>query len=102
MMDVVAVGSVLIACLVLASFAGKQKKQTGLACAESEPENVARLYLRKASDVDAYWLHAQMTNGKKYCIAAPWEVEATLTRLARVGLRLSAHDRALLEAAPKI
>lgn len=98
MLDVVGVGSIVIACLVLSSFAGKRKKQSGLALAESEPAKVARLYLRKASDVDAYWLHVQMTNGRKYCIAAPWDVEATLSRLARVGLHLPAQERALFEA----
>ena len=101
MLDVVGVGSVVIACLVLSSFAGKRKKQSGLALAEGDPGKVSRLYLRKASDVEAYWLHVQMTNGRKYCIAAPWDVEATLSRLGRVGLALSTQDRALLEASVK-
>lgn len=92
-----AVGAVIVA-LTLSSATGRRRKREGLAWVEAQPENVARLYLRAAAETDAFWLHAQMRNGKKRMIAAPWELDDTLRRLATRGLALSADDRAALDA----
>ncbi len=82
--------------LVLAYFYGKKKKEEGLERAQSAPETISRLFLRKDSETESHWLHAEMKTGKKVCIASPWEVEETLARLERVGLSLSSEDRARL------
>ena len=92
-----AVGAVIVA-LSLSWATGRRRKREGLAWVEAQPENVARLYLRAAAETDAFWLHAQMRNGKKRMIAAPWELDDTLRRLATRGLALSADDRAALDA----
>lgn len=95
---VLAVAAVL-SCVLAACMLGRQRKQEGLAWLERRPQDVARLYLRHAADVDAYWLHAEFRNGRKRMVAAPWEVEETLRRLAPLGLRLSAQDRDALARA---
>lgn len=94
------VGAMLAVVVVLvgAYFAGKRKKQNGLARALARPGEVARLYLRADADVDGFWLQAQLAGGKKLRLAAPWELEVTLARLAAVGLQLSAEDQAALLA----
>lgn len=89
MLEVTGVVVLVVAGLAASYFRGMRKKVDGLALAEAEPARVARLYLRRVSDVNAFWLHMQTTDGRKYCIAAPWELEDTLARLERVGLRLS-------------
>lgn len=92
MLEVAGVIVLVVAGLFASYFRGMRKKVDGLALAEAEPARVARLYLRRASDVNAFWLHMQTTDGRKYCIAAPWELEDTLARLEQVGLRLSQED----------
>lgn len=93
MSELVGVAAAVLTFVSAACMLGRKRKQEGLAWAESRPQDVARLYLRPASDVDAYWLHAEFRNGRKRMVAAPWEVEDTLRRLAPLGLRLSAQDR---------
>ncbi|WP_211163054.1 hypothetical protein [Aromatoleum diolicum] len=98
MMELLGASAAVIALLFIAYFVGSKKKREGLAWLEARPGDVSRLYLRAAPEIDAYWLHAEMKNGKKRVIAAPWEVEETLRRLASSGLRLSAEDQATLDA----
>ena len=88
---VIAVAAVL-SFILAACMLGRQRKQQALAWLESRPQDVARLYLRHASDVDAYWLHVEFRDGRKRAVAAPWEIDETLRRLAPLGLRLSAQD----------
>ncbi len=94
------IGAVVLVVGVLAGayVAGKRKKQGALARIEAEPSQVARLYLRADPEIDAFWLHAELRTGKKLRLAAPWDVDATLARLAAVGLQLSANDQAALAA----
>ncbi|HJV28772.1 MAG TPA: hypothetical protein VJ673_24055 [Aromatoleum sp.] len=99
MLDLLGAAALVVAFLFVLYFANRQRMQEGLAWLETQPENVARLYLRVTSEVDAYWLHVQMKDGKKRLIAAPWELEETLRRLEPLGLRLAENDRALVEAA---
>ncbi|MCK0508027.1 hypothetical protein [Aromatoleum anaerobium] len=98
MLELILATVAVIAALTLSSAFGRRRKREGLAWVEAQPENVVRLYLRAAADTDAYWLHAQMRNGKKRTIAAPWELDDTLRRLAVLGLALSADDRVALDA----
>lgn len=98
MLELIVAVVAVIAALALSHAAGRRRKREGLAWVEAQPENVARLYLRAAGDADGYWLHAEMQSGRKRMIAAPWELEATLGRLAARGLALSADDRAKLDA----
>lgn len=88
----------LTAALVVSYFTGKKKKREFLAKVQEKPQEVARIYLRHAAEVDSYWLHAELKSGKKARIAAPWEIDATLARLLSVGLQLSDNDKAALTA----
>lgn len=88
---VVAVAAVL-SFVLAACMLGRARKQQGLARVECRPREVARLYLRHAGEVDAYWLHAEFRDGRKGMVAAPWEIDEVLRRLAPLGLRLSAQD----------
>lgn len=99
MLELVGATAAVIVFLSISYLAGRRKKREGLAWLEAQPGNVARLYLRAAPEIDAYWLHAAMKNGRKRLVAAPWEVEETLRRLAPTGLRLSAEDQVAFEAA---
>ena len=99
MLELLGATAAVIVFLSISYFAGRRKKREGLAWLETQPGDVARLYLRAAPEIDAYWLHAAMKNGRKRLIAAPWEVEETLRRLEPTGLRLSAEDQAALDAA---
>jgi hypothetical protein len=94
------IGAVAIVVVVLAGscLAGKRKKQDGLARIEADPTLAARVYLRADAETGAFWLHAEMRTGKKLRLAAPWDLEATLARLATVDLHLSADDQAALAA----
>ena len=92
---VIAVGAV-VAVLVSSYFIGKKKKREGLASILERPESVARLYLRAAPEIEAYWLHAEFKTGKKVRIAAPWEIVDSLKRLEVLGLKLSKEDREAL------
>lgn len=85
---------IAVACLI-----GKQRQAQGRAQAFAAPETVRRLYLRKDADTGAHWLHAEMKNGRKFCIAPPWELKPMLARLEAVGLRLSVEERAELARA---
>jgi len=96
MEEVLAAVGAMLAVLFVSYLLGRQKKRDGLLRVETQPGNVARIYLRPDADIDACWLHAEMKNGKKACIAAPWEIADTLMRLEPLGLRLSAEDRAAL------
>lgn len=98
MLELIVAAAAVIAALALSHAAGRRRKREGLAWVEAQPENVARLYLRAAGDAEGYWLHAEMRSGKRRMIAAPWELDATLGRLASHGLRLSADDRRRLDA----
>ncbi|MDT3670145.1 MAG: hypothetical protein ROZ37_07405 [Aromatoleum sp.] len=98
MFELIVAAAAVIAALALSHAAGRRRKREGLAWVEAQPQNVARLYLRAAGEADGYWLHAEMQSGKKRMIAAPWELDATLGRLAARGLRLSADDHARLGA----
>ena len=93
------IGAVAIVVVVLAGswLAGKRKKQDGLARIEADPTRVARLYLRADAETGAFWLHAEMQTGKKLRLAAPWDLDATLARLAAVDLHLSVEDQAALK-----
>ena len=97
-MELLGATAAVIAFLVISWVVGRKKKSEGLAWLESQPNNVARLYLRPAPEIDGYWLHAELKNGRKRLIAAPWEVEGTLCRLEPIGLGLSAEDRTALDA----
>ena len=79
-----AVGA-LVVVLVGAYFFGKKRKREGLANVLAQPDRVARIYLRAAPEIDAYWLHAKLRNGRKARIAAPWEIVETLARLGGAG-----------------
>ncbi|TVO67025.1 hypothetical protein [Denitromonas ohlonensis] len=94
------IGAVAIVVVVLAGsyLAGKRKKQDGLARIEADPTLAARVYLRADAETGAFWLHVEMRTGKKLRLAAPWDLDATLARLAAVGLHLSADDQAALTA----
>jgi hypothetical protein len=98
MLELVGAAAAVIVFLSFSYFAGRRKKREGFAWLQAQPQNVARLYLRAAPEIDGYWLHAAMKNGRKRLIAAPWEIEETLRRLAPSGLRLSAEDQAALDA----
>ncbi|MBD5800976.1 hypothetical protein AZOA_03780 [Azoarcus sp. Aa7] len=93
MSELVVVAAAVLTFVSAACMLGRARKQEGLARLESRPQDVARLYLRRASDVDAYWLHVEFRNGRRRMVAAPWEIDDTLRRLAPLGLRLSAQDR---------
>lgn len=96
MVDLLAAIAAVAGVLLAAYFVGKKRKQEALARVMAEPECVARLYLRQAPEIDAYWLHAEMKNGKKTCLAAPWEIVDTLKRLGALGLCLSQEDEGAL------
>lgn len=96
MSELVVVAAAVLSFVSAAYVLGRARKQEGLARLESRPQDVARLYLRRASDVDAYWLHVEFSDGRKRVVAAPWEIDETLRRLAPQGLRLSAQDREAL------
>lgn len=98
MLELIFAAAAVIVALTLACAAGRRRKREGRIWVEAQPENVARLYLHAAGETDAYWLHAQMRNGKKRMIAAPWELDDTLRRLEARGLALSPDDRAALDA----
>lgn len=74
---------------------GRAKKQDAVSTALESPTEVARLYLRHAQDVDAYWLHVQFRDGRKRVLATPWELADTLQLLGQRGLRLSDDDAQL-------
>lgn len=99
MLELLGAAAAVIAFLSISYVLGRQRKREGLAWLQAQPGNVSRLYLRADPETGTYWLHAEMRNGKKRPIAAPWEVEETLRKLAPTGLRLSAEDRAVLDAA---
>lgn len=63
---------------------------------EREPQQVARLYLRQVDELEAWWLHVELRNGRKRVLAAPWEAVAVLARLQAHGLELDAADAARL------
>lgn len=94
------IGVIVLIAVVLtgATLRGGRRKQTNFDLIEQAPERVARVYLRKADEVEAYWLYARLTNRKALCLAAPWDVDAALARLAKVGLVLSTDDLTLLQA----
>lgn len=93
MSELLSVAAAVLTFVSAACMLARKRKQEGLAWLESRPQDVARLYLRSASDVDAYWLHAELRNGRRRMVAAPWEIDETLRRLAPLGLSLSAQDR---------
>lgn len=98
MLELIGVIAIIAVVLTAATLRGLLRKQSNFELIEAAPERVARLYLRKADEVEAYWLYARLTNRKKLCLAAPWDVDAALTRLAQVGVVLSADDLVLLQA----
>ena len=99
MVDLLIAVGALVAVLAASYFIGKKKKQAGLATVLEQPESVARLYLREAPEIAAYWLHAEFKTGKKARLAAPWELADTLKRLEALGLKLSQEDQAALDVA---
>ncbi len=99
MVDLLAAVGALVAVLAASCFFGKKKKQAGLARVLEQPGSVARLYLREAPEIAAYWLHAEFKTGKKARLAAPWELVDTLKRLEALGLKLSEDDQAALDLA---
>jgi hypothetical protein len=98
MIELIGVIALIAVVLTGATLRGLLRKQSNFELIEAAPERVAGLYLRKADEVDAYWLYARLTNRKKLCLAAPWDVDAALARLAKAGVMLSADDVALLQA----
>lgn len=92
MSELVVVVAAVLSFVLAACMFGRLRKQEGLAWLEGRPQDVARLYLRHAADVDAYWLHAEFRDGRKRMVAAPWEIDETLRRLEPLGLRLSTQD----------
>lgn len=96
MVDLLIAAAALVAVLVASYVIGKKKKREGLASVLEQPQSVARLYLRAAAEIDAYWLHAEFKTGKKARIAAPWELDDTLKRLEASGLGLSLEDQTAL------
>lgn len=99
MVDLLAAVGALVAVLAASCFFGKKRKQAGLARVLEQPGSVARLYLREAPEIAAYWLHAEFKTGKKARLAAPWELVDTLKRLEALGLKLSEDDQAALDLA---
>lgn len=98
MPDLMVATAAVIAFVSVSCFAIRRKKRDALARIEAEPAIVSRLYLRADPDLeDVYWLHAELANGKRRLIAAPWNIEGTLARLESLGLRLSPEDQAALE-----
>jgi len=98
----VLVEDLLIAVVALLAFGlagyahGRRKKQAFVALVQAHPEQVARLYLRPA-EAGSFWLHVQLQDGRKSRIAAPWEVDEALGRLASLGLRLGGDDQRALD-----
>lgn len=88
----------LVAVLSISYFRGRSKKQDALSRVLAAPEDVMRVYLRHAPELEAYWLHVQFRDGRKRMLAAPWELDQTLPLLAGKGVRLSDGDLALLAA----
>lgn len=82
----------LAAVLSISYFRGRSRQQDALSRALAAPDEVARLYLRHAPEMDAYWLHARFANGRKQVLAAPWALAETLELLERRGLRLDEED----------
>lgn len=99
MVDLLIAVGALVAVLAASYVIGKRKKQAGLATVLEHPESVARLYLREAPEIAAYWLHAEFKTGKKARLAAPWELADTLKRLETLGLTLSQEDQAAFDGA---
>lgn len=93
MSELAGIAAAVLTFVLAACMLGRARKQEGLAWLESRPQDVARLYLRHAADVDAYWLHVEFRNGRKRMVAAPWEIDDTLRRLAPLGLNLSVQDQ---------
>lgn len=94
MPDLVVATAAVIIFVSVSCFAVRRQKHDALARIEAEPSIVSRLYLRADPDLaDAYWLHAELANGKRRLIAAPWDLEAALARLESLGLRLSPEDQ---------
>lgn len=92
-------GFVALAALLAVSYCrGRAKKQDALLVALSSPGEVARVYLREAPEMEAYWLHVQFRNGRKRVLAAPWELDEILCQLEGRGIRLGEEDAALLAA----
>jgi energy-converting hydrogenase A subunit M len=98
MLELIGVIALIAVVLTGATLRGQLRKQTNFELIEAAPERVTRLYLRKADEVEAYWLYARLNNRKRLCLAAPWDVDAALARLAEVGVTLSSDDLALLQA----
>lgn len=96
MLELLPIIAGVVAYLGLCWYRGAQKKANCLASVKADPQIVERLFLRRAVDIDAYWLHIEMKTGKKFRVAAPWDVDATLAGLEAVGLHLSEADAELL------
>ncbi|CAM5338051.1 MAG TPA: hypothetical protein DCY18_13265 [Thauera sp.] len=96
MFELLVAAVALVAILTVSCFRGRTKKQSALSRALATPEQVRRLYLRKASEFEAYWLHVEFSDGRKRVLAAPWEVDETLSLLAEKEVRLSEEQLALL------
>ena len=92
-------GAIALVVIILAGayLRGKQRKLSNFDLILAEPERVSRLYLRHAQEINAYWLHAELSTGKKLRLAAPWDLDAALARLAPTGLALDSEDRDRLQ-----
>lgn len=96
MLELLPIIAGVIAYLGFSWYKGAQKKANCLARVKADPQIVERLYLRRAADIEAYWLFIEMKTGKKFRVAAPWDVDAVLPELEAVGLHLSTSDAELL------
>jgi hypothetical protein len=92
MLELLGAFALTVAILAGAVLRGRQRKQSNFERVLGAPEQVSRLFLRHAGEVDAYWLYARLASGKKLCLVPPWEVDDALRRLAPSGLTLSAED----------
>ena len=82
----------VVAVLVISCVKGRARKQAALARALHRPDEVVRIYLKSAHDMEAPWLYIAFRTGRPQVVAAPWDVTDTLAHLARAGLRLSEAD----------
>ena len=96
MLELLPIIGAVVAYLGVSWYRGAQKKANCLASVKADPTIVECLFLRHAVDIDTYWLHIEMKTGKKFRVAAPWDVDATLAELEAVGLQLSEADADLL------
>ncbi len=97
MVNLIAATLAIVVVLGFAWRRGMAAKRQNLAAVLAQPALVERLYLRRDTELDAFWLHARLASGRKRLLAPPWELDAALGQLAAVGIELPAEDRRALQ-----